>query len=79
MWDSAYTMPRLSDIGMVSIRHMVLDIRRQNGTAVQRISLPEPTAFPACEENFGKMKERLVALEAQQDSDESGCWPSSVR
>jgi len=71
MWDGAYTTPESSDIAMALIRHKVLDIRRQNGKAVQRISLPKPTAFPACEENLGKMKERLAALEARQDSDES--------
>jgi len=57
---------------MALIRHKVLDIRRQNGKAVQRISLPKPMAFPACQENLRKMKERLAALEARQDSDESG-------
>jgi len=55
MWDSAYTTPELSDIAMALIRHMVVDIRRQNGKVVQHISLPKPTAFPACKENFGKM------------------------
>jgi len=71
MWDSAYMAPELSDIAMALIRHKVLDIRRQNGKAVQHISLPEPTASPACKENLGKMRKRLVALEVRQDSDES--------
>jgi len=71
MWDSAYTTPESSDNAMALIRHKVLDIRRQNGEVVRRISLPKPTAFPACEENLGKMKERLAALEARQDLDES--------
>jgi len=71
MWDSAYTTPESSDLAMALMRHMVLHIRRQNGKAVQRISLPKLTAFPACEENLGKMKESLAALDARQDSDES--------
>jgi len=56
---------------MAIIRHKVLDIRRQNSKAVQLISLSKPTAFPACEETLSKMKERLAALKARQDSDES--------
>ena len=71
MWDSAYTMPESSDIAMALISHKVLDIGRQNGKAVPRISLPKPKAFLACKENLGKMKERLAALEVRQDSDES--------
>jgi len=69
MWDSAYTTPESSDIAIALIRHKDMDIRRQNGKAAQRISLPQTTAFPACKENLNKMKERLAALEAQQDSD----------
>jgi len=71
MWDRAYTTPESSDIAMALISHKVLDIRRQNHKAVQGISLLHPTAFPACEENLGTMKERLAAFEAWQDSDES--------
>ena len=56
MWDSAYTMPESSDIAMALIRHKVLDSRRQNGKAVQHISLPKPMAFPACKGNLGKMQ-----------------------
>jgi len=70
MWDCAYTMPESSDIAMALIRYKVLDIRRQNGKAVQCISLPKPTAFLACMANLGKMEERLTALEARQASDE---------
>jgi len=76
MWDSAYTMPESSDIAMALIRHKVLDIRRQNGKAVQRIGLPKPTAFPACKENLGKMKEKFAALEALQDPEDSEEWLS---
>jgi len=71
MWDSAYTMPESSDIAMGVIRHKVLNIRRHNGKVAQHISLPKPTAFPACEENLNHMKERLAALEARQDWDQS--------
>jgi len=71
MWDSTYTTPELSEIAMALIRHKVLDMGRQNGKAVQRISAQKPTAFPACKENLGKMKEKLVALEALQDPEDS--------
>jgi ribonuclease HI len=70
MWDSVYTTPGLSDIAMGLIRHKVLDITRQNGKVVQCISLPKPMAFPVCEENLDKMKEKLVALEMWQDSED---------
>jgi len=56
---------------MALVRHKVLDIRRQNGKAVQHIGLPKPMAFPACKENLGKMKEKLAALEALQDPEDS--------
>jgi len=65
--------PESSDIAMALIGHKVLDIRRQNGKAVKCIRLPKPTAFPACEDNLGKINKRLAALEGQQDSDESEC------
>jgi len=71
MWDSAYSTLESSDIAMALIRYKVLDIRIQNGEAVQHISRPKPMAFPACEENLSKIKERLAALEARQDLDES--------
>jgi hypothetical protein len=71
MWDSMYTTPELSDIAMALIRHKVLDIRRQNGKAVQRIGLPKPTAFLACKVNLGKMKEKSAALEVLQDPENS--------
>jgi hypothetical protein len=50
------------DIAMALIRHNVLDIRRQNGQAVQHISLPKPTAFLAYKENLSMMKQKLAAL-----------------
>jgi hypothetical protein len=56
---------------MALIRPKVLNIRRQNGKAIQRISLSKPTAFPACKENLGKMKEKYAALEALQDPEDS--------
>jgi len=71
MWDSAYTTPESSDLAMALIRHMVLDIKRQNCKAVQRICLPKPTASPACKENLGKMKKTFAALEALQDPEDS--------
>jgi len=71
MWDSVYTTPESLDIAMALIIHKVLDIRRQNGKAFQRISLPKPTAFPQCKENLGKIKETLAALEALQDPEDS--------
>jgi len=63
--------PELSDITMALIRHKILDIRRQYGKAVQRISLPKPTAFLSFKENLGKMKDESVALEALQDPEDS--------
>jgi len=71
MWDSAYTTPQSSDIAMALIRHQILDIRKQNGKAVQRISLPKQMELPAWKENLGKMKEKLAALEALQDPENS--------
>jgi hypothetical protein len=71
MWDSTYMTPESSDIAMALIRHKVLDIRRQNGKAVQPISLAKPMAFPACKEILGKLKEKLAALEALQDPEDS--------
>jgi hypothetical protein len=71
MWDSVYMTPESSDIAIALIRHKVLDIRRQNSKAVQRISLAKPTAFLACKENLGKMKEKLAALEALQHLEDS--------
>jgi len=71
MWDSVYTTSESWDIAMAWNRNTVLGSRRRNGKVAQCISLPNPTAFPACKENLGKMKERLEALEARQDSDKS--------
>jgi len=71
MWDSAYTTLELPDIAMALIRHKVLDIRRQNGKAVQHISPPKLTAFPACKENLTRMKEKLAALEVLQHPEDS--------
>lgn len=71
MWDSAYTTPESSDIAMALIRHKVLDIRRQNDKAVECIRLPKPTTFPACQENLGKMKEKLAALQVLHDPEDS--------
>jgi len=56
---------------MALIRHEVLNIRKQNGKAVQCISLPKLTVFPACKENIGRMKDKLVALEVLQDLENS--------
>jgi hypothetical protein len=67
MWDSVYTMPESSYIAMALLRHKVLDIKKQNGMADQRIKLSKPMALLACKEIFGKMNEKLVALEVLQD------------
>jgi len=64
-------MPESSDIAITSIRPKVVEIRRQNSKAIQRISLPNPTAFPAREENISQMNERLAAVQGGQDSDKS--------
>jgi hypothetical protein len=53
------------------IRHKVLDIQGQNSKAVKHMSLPKLTPFPACKENLGMMKEKLVALEALQYPEDS--------
>jgi hypothetical protein len=39
--------------------------------AFQSISLPKPMAFPALKEILGKMKEKLTALEALDDPEDS--------
>jgi hypothetical protein len=52
---------------MALLRHKVLDIRRQIGKAIQCIILPILTAFPACNDGLGKMKEKLAALQALED------------
>jgi len=71
MWDSVYMTPESSGIAMALLRHVVLDIRRQSSKAVEHISLPTPTAFPACKENIGQIEDRLAAFNLWQDPDES--------
>jgi len=49
----------------------VLDISRQNGKVVRRISLPKPTAFPGCMKNPSNVKEKFAAVTVLQDPEVS--------